>query len=224
MARYILRPPGVVSVSDNYSSSANPETPFIVGDPNGLWNDDSDATYAELETFEHPDVSYADSASATLPINPAIPSNPASVRSVLARVRYQALDVDMRPPMVWVDQFPSTLGTQRVAMKQPTGPAAMTPTWIEIPLDLLLPQDFLDDARSGTRSLVLSVLSPYLSTYSFRAPWMRIFEAMLIVETASNEAPPCRQIRRGDHFDPGGARMFPPSKMQQTSPRHVGAY
>lgn len=51
----------------------------------------------------------------------------------------------------------------------------------------------------------------------------KVLEAEIIFEWFT-EAPPCRLIRRGDHLDPGGARLYPPSKMQQTSSRGRTAY
>ena len=53
---------------------------------------------------------------------------------------------------------------------------------------------------------------------------IRISEAWIVVALPTYGAPPCRNLKRGDRLDLGGARNYPPSKMQQTSSRGVGAY
>jgi hypothetical protein len=50
------------------------------------------------------------------------------------------------------------------------------------------------------------------------------FASLMIATAGGGYAPPCRNIKRGDVLDLGGARNYPPSKMTQTSSRGVGAY
>ena len=83
----IAHVPGAVTVSDGTSFVGSGIAPIVVGSP-PQWDDASDGSYAYLKTYEHPDVSYADSALGALAPEPSLPLGTDGV-SVSARIRYQ---------------------------------------------------------------------------------------------------------------------------------------
>lgn len=220
--------PGIVTVTDTYLGSGSP--PLVVGGA-GTWNDGSDATYAELEVFEHPDVSYADSGTVTLG-KVATTQNPA-LATAYAMIRYQALDPDMRKPHARVDRvgaIPDETNPLISTGLQPWATGTGAPEWYKLPLVEWYGggmADVLAEIQPGSSAqLVLNVIPEYLSTIAYRTPRMRIYEAYLVIETPGSDAPPCRIYPRSDGLGVGAGRAYPPPKSQQRSPgnRGVGYY
>jgi hypothetical protein len=215
---------GAVAVVDYSADSFSLAPPVVVGD-SPQWADDSDATYAELETFEHPDASNADNGIALLAPNTSVSPN-SNGATVTARVRYQSMSADMAPPWVRVKDT-ADMGYLLDTLTLPGPPGSSSPTWVEIPLGESTTDRlgvFLDRLSSGSTTLAVEVYAPFLRVNSLRYPRTRIFEVQLIVRTQGGYAPPCRILKRGDRADLGGARNYPPAKSQQFSSRGVGFY
>lgn len=208
---------GVIGVS---------EPPFMVGEP-PQWNDNSDGSYADLETFENPDVSYADAGVGALAVDESLPNASAAGVTVVAHVRYQSMNPAMAPPRVTVA---TDAGNSVLLTGGGTGDGAGSPTWVEIPLEPLdgdagLLQTFLDRISDpGAPAVDLNVFAPYLFGEVSVLKRTRIYEAFLVVSIPGGLAPPCRLTSRGDFHDLGGGRLFPFAKTQQGGFRTSGTY
>lgn len=221
----IVRTTGAIGVNDSRIISGDP--PFVVGDP-PQWDDASDGTYADLETFEHPDVTYADSASARLSPTSGVTQNE-GLAQISARIRYQAMDPGMHPPWVRIHGGTFTSPAWLFGPDDPTdvSEGSQTPTWITIPLPTITPSRtayFLEKIADGSESITIRVTAPFLRNIAFRTPRTRIYEAHLVV-TGPTDAPGCRNYPADTSTAVGGqVRQWPPSKSRQRSSRGVGYY
>lgn len=224
-----VRTQGEVVVLDSGGVPGISEPPFVVGSA-PQWADESDASYADLETFEHPDVSYADGAEAEILKNPEV-GFISEGASVVARVRYQSMSPGMLRPYAWVPDPVSTFGELLLTSEHATASevGSTSPTWVEIPLTAGVEdgmQKFLERVRGegGDDHLKLVVIAPFLLNIPNRLSRTRIYEAQLIVRTPGGIAPPGRLTGRGDSLDLGGGRLYPFAKTQQGGFRTSGIY
>lgn len=223
MAQYVVTVPGAVTVSDA-DTGGNSTPPTVVGAP-PQWSDNSDATYTELEVFEHPDVSYRDGGHGVLE-KKAVAFNPATVQ-VFARVRYQALASDMLRPFASISR--TGRPADRLFAAQTTEPAlsevaSMSAVTVDLPMTEWYPgaySDLLAEIQPGhTQELVLNVYPGFLRVIAFRTPRMRIYEASVFIKGAA-VAPPGRLFPRDDYLSLGG-HHYPPPTSQQRSGRRFG--
>lgn len=214
--------PGAVTVIDGTSFIGSGIAPIVVGSP-PQWDDGSDGSYAYLKTFEHPDVSYTDYARGTLEQQPSMPPNPDGV-TVTARLRYQSMDSGMKVPRVYVVRDAD--GSQLLA-NDPVAVGSTSATTIDLPLTPVGASglsNFVQLIRGDTEPLYLQVHAPFLRVVPNRESYTKVFEVSLLIGVPTHVAPPCRLTGRGDSLGVGAGRNYPPSKMQQTSSRGVGAY
>lgn len=211
--------PGTPVLFDSHTTAPGDVPPVLVGGA-GTFSDDSDATYVEFETYEHPSVSYADTATLALQPTPLVKTTTAGV-TVSAWVRYQSLSVDMAPPRIQIRRAGIDL-----VVAEPAAPGSAATTWIEIPLPFTDANlaSFLSLIDSGSETVNLIVTAPFLRTYTFRNTRTRVYEAYLMVTTPGSDAPPCRIFPRADGLGVGSGRRFPPPKSQQRSGRRFGYY
>lgn len=219
----IFTVPGAITVSDNGNNTGSP--PLVVGGP-PQWADASDGSYAELEVFEHPDVSYRDGGHGVLKKHEY--SEGASIESVMARIRYQALDTGMKRPharITRVEPFvTSDVRTAALTTEPGVGPedvASMTATVIDLPMTEGYPGAFatlVEELREGNgRVLRLDVYPGFLREIAWRSPRMRIYEAEVHVTLHLPPPAPFRLFPRRDtralagvrNRKPNPARVFP---------------
>lgn len=219
-----LYPTGAVVAHEAPTGVVGGASPVVVGSA-PQWADGSDATYAEVETYEHPDISYADWGEAELPAQPVI-GNAALVRKVYARVRYRSLDANMRPPRIRLYQEFEGSDVQSLIGAQPTTGGSAEITWADIPLEELelggLQQmlDILNGTSNGT--VQMQIFAPFLRVAVGQFKRTRIYEAHVVVQGALS-APPCRITGRGDDLGRGSGRIVPRPKSQQSG-RFRGFY
>lgn len=224
MGRYVVTVPGAVTVSDA-DTGGNSTPPTVVG-AQPQWLDGSDATYTELEVFEHPDVSYRDGGHGVLE-KKAVAFNPATVQ-VFARVRYQALASDMLRPFASISR--TGRPADRLFAAQTTEPAlsevaSMSAVTVDLPMTEWYPgaySDLLAEIQPGhTQELVLNVYPGFLRVIAFRTPRMRIYEASVFIKGAT-AAPPCQNFPRDDRQGVGAGQNHPPPKSHQGGRTNFG--
>lgn len=213
MGEVIVPTTGAVLVEQGtFGDGATP--PVVVGAA-PQWADNSDATYAEIETMETPGVTAVDRAFASLVRTP-VELDP-TIATLVARVRFANLAPDMAGPTVLVSTFGDVL-IETTAQ----GPASLTPTWVDIPLTGAGLADTL--FAISTTNTALTVRAPALRVQS-RYVRTRIYEAYLVVTTPQSVAPPRDHYPRDDEYGTSSARQhYPSPKSVQRSNVHFGGY
>jgi hypothetical protein len=162
-----------------------------------VWNDASDATYVQYS---------AGNARSPLAVSPApVPLSNYKVEVALKT----SFSTSQSGFGVSLYQYGFGQLSNMVGGTAYVGPDG----WLYCPQLIEFPSN-LSDALNGHASAVCIVGMLAAG---------QVYEGKVVV-TWAGVAPPCRNLKRGDRFDLGGARNYPPSKMQQTSSRGVGAY
>lgn len=196
--------PGAVTIEDR-NWLGGPDGHVVGGD--GLWNDDSDATYAELYVTDNSVASFADGASGALAATP-IDADPSRVQIALA-LRCQAItSTGAERPMTArlltiFDAFVGEANNDQIP--------SSTPQTIVLPLTIdesHSAESVLNFINSG--ALVATVnMEATLEVDSTVYPGVRVFETYLLVTVLSRIVSARRKYPRSDGRGRGPRRIYP---------------
>lgn len=189
-----------------------------------VWEDESDATYVELDGSYHgpAEPQFFAEARNAVTADQDFSDLPASLDRVTLKIDARVSGVEAGLPFPQMRLNLSGTGTSLTPVSAPAV-IAQTPTWYTITMG-----GGIEDLRSHPdhyhlRTQAAGLADPPGASDDGQIRSWRIHEIRIYFEVKTSLAPPCRQFPGGIQGTVGGAvRQWPPPKYRQTGGRRAG--